>query len=1224
MRSRRLAGPVLVAAVVGSVLSAPVTQAAPPAKATEDPGTVYSVTLVTGDRVTVAHTEKTWEVRDIEPARRIGGGDFLQHAGPSGVTVIPRDALPLLRDGRLDDAFFDVDALIRQGYDDAHTKDIPLLVESGSGGARAAVSALGDITRELPQARLTAVDVPKHPVSTAVLDTARAGTKVWLNGRAFPTLDESVPQIGAPEAWAAGQTGAGATIAVLDTGYDPTHPDLAGVVTGEHDFVGAPSGIRDEVGHGTHVASIAAGRGTASGGRYTGVAKGAHLVIGKVCDVYGCPYDAIIAGMQWAAESGARVVNMSLGGGAGDGTDPIETELNRLSAEHGTLFVVAAGNYGEAGIPVSSPAAADAALAVASVSKQDVLSPFSSRGPRYGDSALKPDIAAPGESIVAARAAGTLPDYAVDDHHARLDGTSMASPHVAGAAAILAAQHPDWSGEQLKSALMSTAHPVDAGVYEAGTGRVDVARAVRQPVTASPASLSLGSVRWPHDGPAPEPKTATYRNSGTADVTLDLALTAWNEDGQPAPAGMFRADRSSVTVPAGGTATVTVTFDPSAGPVGTYAGRLVATSGDTVVQTTIGGYKEPERYDLTLAMTDRDGHALAAGDPAGVAMVVSLDEADVAFYPVFAGQPVRLPPGRYAVTALVNTPVAGALPSVTLASAPELTVARDTTVPLDARLGNKVGVHVDRPDAAVAAGVSGLLVENDVARGGVLTGWDQDLYAVPTGGTADGFMYYNRAQVERPLTRLAVDAPEPFEVPVQWVPDSPEFYETRAYTAVDVGRGRPEEIAAHDLTGKLAVFTLTAGEEEEFDPRLKAIADAGAAAALFRFSETMSISTRDAPIPAVYTTRTEGARLAALGTARVTLTGIAASPYRYELVFPHPGAVPSGVDYRVRDRELAAVRAKYHSMVPGYGYLDFGTEAYGFHLDSALWSTRLPLPVERTEYYTPGPVEWDLSVRTAPDLGGGPEWELMGPRVTYRAGSRQHAEWGAAVVGPSLAVGLRFFPGQRTTDLAVRDGDTVRATLPLLSDAGRHAGYPRPEDYSFADTGDTALYAGGVLVGSSGLPGKGEFTVPAGAADYRLVSSVTRHHPAWPLSTQVGAEWTFRSAHTGAATPLPLLAVGFAPSVDGLNHVPAGRRTTIPVTVHRQTGAAGGRPTLDTVEYSLDDGATWVTARPRTKDGHWEVTVPNPASGFVSLRAAASDRDGNTVRQTIIRAYRVR
>jgi hypothetical protein len=915
---------------------------------------------------------------------------------------------------------------------------------------------------------------------------------------------------------------------------------------------------------------------------------------------------------------------MSLGGAESDGTDPVETELNRLSAEYGTLFVVAAGNYGE-NMRVSSPASADAALAVASVSKQDVLSEFSSRGPRAGDFALKPDIAAPGESIVAARAAGTLPDEAVDEHHARLDGTSMAAPHVAGAAAILAAAHPDWTGDRIKSTLMSTAHPVDAGVYEQGAGRLDVARAVTQPVTASPASLSMGFVRWPHDGPAPEPKTVTYRNSGPADVTLTLALDTWDGTGQPAPAGMFAVDRTEVTVPAGGEAAATVTFDPARGPVGVYGGRLVATGGDTVVQTTVGGYKEPEHYDLTVAMTDRDGKEIPAGAGTSAVFVQNLDDPDIVVFPVFSNEPVRLPAGRYAVMGTADTAIPGqANPAVTMLAAPEVTLDADTVVPLDARRGNKVAVRVDKEGARPAAATNGMAVTIGDRQGGYQVGGLDDVYAAPTDGSFERFVFYTRAQLERPLVRLTVAAPEAFEVPVAWAPNSPTFTGDRPLTTVDVGHATEEDIAGADVAGKLAVFTLGAGEEDTFEPRLRALADAGAAAALFYFSEGISIGVRDPlALPTAYTLRPEGGRLAGLGTASATLTGNASSPYRYEVALPTMGAIPATVDRRVRDRDLGVVKAKYHAMVEGgVGYLDYGTTAYGVDMGAGLWSTVVPLPVERTEYYSAGPVTWDMSLRTAPSRESGPEHGYRAATKRYRAGERVSVDWNASVVAPSLVVGDERYSGR--PHLTYRDGDTVIATLPLLSDSARHNGMPRPEEYSFADSGDTALYAGGTLVARSGIPGEGEFTVPAGTEDYRLTSEVRRNHPIWPVSTVVSAEWTFRSAHTTAATPLPLLTVGFAPEVDQLNWAPAGRRVTIPVTVDRQPGAGGGRTTLDGVEYSVDDGVTWQRVRPRAKGDRWEVTVPNPGAGFVSLRAAASDKAGNTVTQTVLRAYRVR
>ncbi|MET0135470.1 MAG: S8 family serine peptidase, partial [Kibdelosporangium sp.] len=1196
---------IALAVLAGAVTGIPAT--AVPAGAPPPTGEAKTVTLITGDQVTVAKRGATWDV-DVTPAPRIGRMDgYYEHTTSAGVTVIPRSAAELVRTGKLDRALFDVTGLIKQGYDDAHTKELPLLVERGPTAA-----ALGRVTRELP--KLAAVATPKNRAADLFQAAETGAAKIWLNGKAFPTLDQSVPQVGAPAAWQAGQTGAGATIAVLDTGYDAAHPDLAATVTGAKDFTGGPDGMKDLVGHGTHVAATAAGRGAASNGRYTGVAKGANLLIGKVCEPSGCPFDAIIAGMEWAAAQGADVVNMSLGGGSSDGTDLLSAAVNRISAESGTLFVIAAGNNGPRE-RVSSPAAADSALAVGSVNKQDLFSDFSSPGPRVGDYAVKPDISAPGEAIVAARAAGTLDQYAVDDSHAKLDGTSMAAPHVAGAAAILAAQHPDWTGPQLKAALMNTANPVAASIYRQGAGRLDVGRAVRQQVTAT-GSLSLGHIQWPHNAP-PATQQITYRNHGTAPVTLSLSVEARDQSGQPAPAGMFTTAGDIVDIPAGGEFKVPVTFDHARGPIGTYGGHVVAKAGDTVVRTAIGGHKEVESYNLTLRATDRAGTMLPPTRDV-FAGVQNLDDQSGYFGPLTSGETVRVPKGRYAVTAVVDSPIPGtAQKSRTELAEPELVVGADTVVSLDARKGNRVSFQVQEPDARITAGTAGMYVETPLARGGLSTPLAAEHYAAPS-EKRDHFSYFNRAQLERPLVRLTVDAPEAFEVPVSWAPTSPMTTDSRKLTAVDVGHARPDEVAARDLRGKLALFTLGADQANGYDETIRSLAEAGAVAALFRFTEGEGIRTEDdAPIPAAYTFDPAATRLAELGTASVTLASIAASPYRYELAIPHPGGIPSNVTYRPRNEDLATVQAKYHSMTPtGAALVDFQTVAGDIRMDSGLWTTRLPAPLERTEYYSADPVEWRRYVRSASNQKGGPAHQYGDNAQQYRPGSKTTEEWGKAVVGPSLATSEK--PHTLKEHLAYRDKDTISTALPLFSDAAGHGGMPAPQEYHFADQGDTVLSSDGKEIGRSGVPGAGTFTVPAGSGEYRLHSDVTRSNPIWPLSTKVSSDWTFRSATTDRETPLPLLTVGYEPKVDLQNYA-SGGWASFPVRVDRQPGAAGGDITLRKLEVSFDDGNTWQPAPLVKVQNRWWTLVQQPGGGFVSLRASASDTTGNTVDQTILR-----
>ena len=127
------------------------------------------------------------------------------------------------------------------------------------------------------------------------------------------------------------------------------------------------------------------------------------------------------------------------------------------------------------GATLGSPGAATSALTVGAVDKSDEAAWFSSRGPRVGDLAVKPEIVAPGAGIVAARAAGTTIGSVLDQHYTSLNGTSMATPHVAGAAAILAQKHPDWPAESLKARLVSTAHRLDQPVSHVGVERVQSA-----------------------------------------------------------------------------------------------------------------------------------------------------------------------------------------------------------------------------------------------------------------------------------------------------------------------------------------------------------------------------------------------------------------------------------------------------------------------------------------------------------------------------------------------------------------------------------------------------------------------------------------------------------------------------------------------------------------------------------------------------------------------------
>ncbi|CAM3355834.1 S8 family serine peptidase [Kibdelosporangium persicum] len=675
MRSRRaLSG--LLALVMAAAVSAAPSVAAGPVVAAPLGAASATVTLLTGDTITVSG-RRVVDVRPAPGRERLLFESYTDERGD--LNVIPEDAQDLLQKGTLDPRLFNVTDLIAAGLDDASADRLPLIVDYAGTAPR---SAAAHVTRELPAVSATAVSVAR---SAAYWPVARTADRVWLDGRVRVALEHSVPQVGAPTAWKAGHTGAGTKVAVLDTGIDATHPDLAGAVADARDFTGGDN-PDDRHGHGTHVASIVTGEHA----RYRGVAPDTRILNAKVMGDDGFGHEsAIIEGMQWAANQGADVVNMSISGDPSDGTDPLSQAVNRLTAETGTLFVVAAGNYGYVGLP----GAADAALTVGAVDRTDTLAEFSGRGPRFGDSAVKPDITAPGVDITAARAAQST--YGEPGQsHIPMSGTSMAAPHVAGAAAILAGQHPDWTAERLKATLMGSATAKDGlTVFEQGAGRVDLGKAVASTTSASPASLNFGLVRWPYQDTDAITKTLTYTNQGTAPVTFTLAADIKNEDGSPAPQGMFTITPALVTVPAGGQTAVTVTADVGVnGPAGAFSGTITATAGATVVRTPIAVHREVESYDVDLSAIAHDGTPSVDYRY----RFVPINEETV--YKAFVTGPttVRLPAGEYTYTGFVRDSATGRRAYVV---EPTFTVSGNTSLVFDAREAVPVDITVDDPSA---------------------------------------------------------------------------------------------------------------------------------------------------------------------------------------------------------------------------------------------------------------------------------------------------------------------------------------------------------------------------------------------------------------------------------------------------------------------------------------------------------------------------------------------
>ncbi|MFF1698884.1 S8 family serine peptidase [Streptomyces sp. NPDC058257] len=1247
---------------------APRGRAAP---ATSAARAAHTVTLVTGDKVTVTELGGGKKTVTVDRPAGATGAVRSQIAGDR-ITVVPDEARPYLRAGTLDERLFDVTELIRQGLGDEKGGALPLIVtydaheKSARRDAGPATPRGADKVRALPSVGGVAVradrtgtfwrDVASKGTKTtktakgtrtakgtkttqdaktakgtkttqdAKTDREQAGSggafadgidKIWLDGRVEADMAQSNEQIGTPKAWEAGLTGKGVKVAVLDTGVDIGHPGLKDRVDATKSFIPGEE-VADRNGHGTHVTSTVGGSGAGSdGNKEKGVAPGADLSVGKVLSDEGSGSESqIIAGMEWAAKDvGAKVVSMSLGSQeASDGTDPMAAAVNTLSKDTGALFVIAAGNTG-APSSIGSPGAADSALTIGAVDSADKAAYFTSQGPRHGDNALKPDLSAPGVDILAARSQL----ISGEGYYTEMSGTSMATPHVAGVAALLAEKHPDWSGARLKDALMSTSTQLDASVYELGSGRVSVPDAVDARITAS-GSADLGFYSWPYGDNKPVTKTVTYTNS--SDEAVELSLAA-----EGAAEGVATLADKSLTVPAHGTASTTVTGDGAKAPVGDTSGRIVASAaGKPVANTAFGLVKEEERYTLTVHVKDRDGAATGAG----LVLQRLVEQVD----PVQAEVgdsgtlELRLKPGTYALSSFLDVRGSEGKDSLGLGflAAPEIVLDKDREVTLDGRKLREIGVDVGKRTETRQ-----LLMEYDRrANGAALQGAVQvpvkydSIFAAPTAEVADGSFEYRT--VWR-LGKPTLDVKGLGQVVAQ--PGGTVTDGRSKLRIVDVGGGTAADYAGRNVKGKAVIVRRPAGSDVTPAQIAQAAQDAGAKALFVTDGVPGRLNAwfgtddnADRPLQIGTVGAADGARLLAAAKAGRTVetTATSRTPYVYDVSEGHKGAVPRDLTYEPSKRELAVLDTKFHAVKPVAGgefrYSLTDTFAVGIGFQE-----KIDYPVERTDYASTGAGQlWHESV----SVGPGAVEERSG-LVGYRGGEHGELNWFKPVWHPWLGTGLGW--GQQ------RYGNTLEFNVPGWGDSGPdHTGFGDVwNDDSMTQTSE--VYADGELVDRRRSSGVYVWDANPALTTYRVVTDTTLDPEKWRLATKGHSEWTFKSKEAAGDAGdrksfLPLLNLGFDVDTDLAGNVRGGRSVEVEISSEYvkgavDTGAIGGGK----LEVSYDDGKNWKGVG-LDRDGSkaaWDGKLKVPGSAeFVSLRASAKDDRGGSVTQEIVRAVGVK
>jgi serine protease AprX len=371
---------------------------------------------------------------------------------------------------------------------------------SSDAAERLVVSLGGRVTHELPLVGGFAAAFPQDRIA-ALSGNASVGG-LWIDARirmasaGTTQYDSNEPNLVWRKATRLSQVserGAGVTVALLDTGVSQVD-DLGARVDARIDFTPGGAG-EDAYGHGTHLAGVIAGNGSASGGKWRGVAPAAHLISIRVAGADGSTdVSVVIAALQWIVTHrdlyNIRVLNLAFGtdGDQPYALDPLDAAVERAWAA-GITVVVSAGNRGSGTGTINKPGDDPYVITVGAADlnetadrSDDVVAPFSSRGPTQ-DGIEKPDLVAPGITIVSTRSVGSTidaqhPDAVIDDNYFKGTGTSQAAAIVSGVAALMYGVDPSLKPNQVKGMLLDTAFKTAAYRVGGGAGLVDAEGAV--------------------------------------------------------------------------------------------------------------------------------------------------------------------------------------------------------------------------------------------------------------------------------------------------------------------------------------------------------------------------------------------------------------------------------------------------------------------------------------------------------------------------------------------------------------------------------------------------------------------------------------------------------------------------------------------------------------------------------------------------------------------------